>query len=219
MKTQIIVLLSLFAAISSVRAIPLVTYSFTGSSGSEVSLAPDAQPANASASSMTRGSGLTTSAAVDTFSSSSWTTFASIDVNDYYAFSLTPDAGSSLTLTQLVLDERRSGTGIRNWSVRSSLDSYGADIATFAVPDNDLTRTGQAINLSALFANLTSVLDFRIYGYGAEGSAGTWRIDNVKVEGSTQLLPAVPDTGTTAVLLSIPLLGLFTLRRLTIRPV
>jgi hypothetical protein len=124
-----------------------------------------------------------------------------------------------MTLTQLVLDERRSSTGIRNWSVRSSLDSFASDLHEFSVPDNDSTRTGQTINLSSLFADVAEGIEFRVYGYAAEASGGTWRIDNVKLEGSVQPVLAVPDGGSSAILLALPLLGLWTLRRLSTRTV
>ena len=215
MKSWILLLHLVVAAATPfpLRAVPLVTYSFNGSTGSETSFPADAQPTGASASFMTRGSGLTASGAAGAFSSSGWTTGVSTDPNDYYAFALTPNAGFSMTLTQLMLDEKRSLTGIRNWVVRSSLDSFSSDLATFSVPDDDLTRTGQTINLSASFASLTSVTEFRIYGFGAEGAAGTWRVDNVKVEGSTKLLSSVPETGSTALLAVVSFLGLFAFRR------
>jgi hypothetical protein len=179
MKTKFLLLLSLAAASLSVQAIPLVTYSFPNSAGSEASFPADAQPANATASTMTRGTGLTPTAAAGAFSADSWTTAASIDANDYFTFSLNPNAGFSMTLTQLILDERRSGTGIRNWSVRSSLNSFSSDLAVFSVPDDTATRTLQTIDLTAAFTGLTSLLEFRIYGYAAEGPTGTWRIDSV----------------------------------------
>lgn len=90
-----------------------------------------------------------------------------------------------MTLTQLRLDERRSGTGIRTWSVRSSLDAFATDLAVFNVPDDTNTRTDQTINLGAAFMNLTSSVEFRIYGYLAEASGGTWRVDNIDIDGST----------------------------------
>jgi len=213
MKLKMIAFLSLVSATMSANAIPLVTYTFTGSAGSEPSFAPEAQPANANASSMSRGTGLTPTSAVGAFSSSGWTLGSILDVNDYYTFSVSPDFGFGLTLTQLILDERRSSTGIRGWSVRSSLDSFASDLATFSVNDDELIRSGQTINLSTLPANLTSLVEFRIYGYSAESSGGTWRIDNVKLEGTVQSLASVPDTGATALLLLAPVLGIFIVRR------
>jgi hypothetical protein len=176
----------------------LITYSFTGSSGNEASLAPDSQTAHLTASNITRGSGLNTASGAGTFAASGWTLGNSPDANDYFSFTLTPESGYVLSLTQLILDERRSLTGIREWSVRSSLDGFSSDLATFAVPDNDATRTGQTISLSAaLFGQLDTPIEFRIYGYSSEQSGGTWRIDNLMVDGSvtaSTTAATVPDS-------------------------
>lgn len=161
----------------------LINFSFNGSAGDEVSLAPDAQPAHLTISSMTRGSGVIASGAAGTFSAKSWTTGNTADLNDYFSFSITPQAGYELSLTSLILDEQRSGTGIQSWAVRSSLDSFVSDLGTFSVPDNTSLRSDQTTTLDASFNSITSAIEFRIYGYEAEGNAGTWRLDNVRLEG------------------------------------
>jgi hypothetical protein len=178
----------------------LITFSFTGSSGNEASLAPDAQPDHLSVSDLIRGSGLSAASGAGTFSASGWTTGTALDPNDYFAFSITPEIGWTMTLTDLLLDERRSLTGIHEWSVRSSLDGFASDLESFAVPDNDLTRANQSLLLPGLlFSDLTSAVEFRIYGFGSESASGTWRIDNVRVEGTMTLVStgdgtAVPET-------------------------
>lgn len=168
----------------------IVTFSFTGAAGNESSFAPDVQPTNAVVSSMVRGSGITAGTNANTFSASGWTTNATIDLDDYYQFTITPNANVTLSLSSLTLSERRSLTGIRKWEVRSSVDGYTSTLGTiFSVPDDDLTRDNQIINLPATtsFTASTSAITFRIYGYEAEGSSGTWRIDNVKLFGTVTL--------------------------------
>ncbi len=180
-------------SVTAASAQPLVTYSFTGAAGNEVTFPPDAQPANATASDVSRGPGLTPSSNANTFSATAFTTEATPDLaNDFYELTVTPNAGFELDLTELQLDERRSSTGIRNWEVRSSLDGYGAALATFAVPDDDLTRSNQSIALGAEFQDLAATVTFRIYGYASESGAGSWRIDNVEVYGTV-----IPTSGTT----------------------
>jgi len=97
-----------------------------------------------------------------------------------------------MTLTRLELDERRSGTGIRNWQIYSSMDNYVTALGTFSVLDDTSTRVDQGVNLVA-FTGLSSPISFRIYGYNAEAAGGTWRIDNVELSGS---LTAVPEAST-----------------------
>ena len=170
----------------------IVVFSFNGAAGNELTLAPDAQPTFATVDSMSRGSGLTASSSAGTFSSSAWTTGSSPEVSDYYSFSITPIDGTLLTLSSLTLDERRSSTGIRDWSVRSSLDNFAADLSHFTVPDDANTRIDQATQLGSSFQSILAGLEFRIYGYNAESGAGTWRIDNVKLSGSYSF-SAVPE--------------------------
>lgn len=170
----------------------IVSYSFTGAVGNETSVSPDQQPPGATAGSFTRGSGLNASAAADAFSASSWST-GGLALDDYFTFSLTPHSGYEVTLTELQLDERRSGTGVRDWVVRSSLDEFTVDIGTvFSVPDSSATRTDQTVSLvGGTFDQIGGPIEFRIYGYHAESAAGTWRLDNVELFGTLTPVPEV----------------------------
>jgi hypothetical protein len=160
------------------------TYSFDGSAGNETTLPADAQPDDATLSVMSRGAGVNPSTAGGAFSANGWSTGA-LDTTDYFEFTLTPDSGFAATLTSLVFDERRSGTGPRDIAVRSSLDSFATDIITFNVPDNTSTRE-QTVSLGSSFEDLEGDTTFRIYGYNAEGGTGTWRIDNVVLSGTIE---------------------------------
>ena len=185
------------AGLQCAASAQLVVFSFDGASGNESMFAVDSQPANGVVSAMRRGSGVNPSSGSGAFSSRSWSTNNAIDLTDYYRFSITPNDGYQLDLTSLELDERRSGTGIRQWSVRSNLDNFDSDLSPspFSVPDNTATRTEQRISLNANdFSRLRTEVEFRIYGYQAERSTGTWRIDNVKLAGQIALVPE-PNSG------------------------
>jgi len=168
--------------VTIVHASQLGIYTFTGSAGSETTFPVDAQPGNAVFSSMSRGAGITASAGAGTFSATAWS-LGALDATDYFEFSITPDGGFSVTLTNLAFSERRSNTGIRDISIRSSLDSFAADIATINVPDDDQTRN-QVVPLGAAFADQSGIVTFRFYGYTAEAAGGSWRVDNVALFGS-----------------------------------
>jgi hypothetical protein len=181
-------LLSLLLFIPFIGFGQLVTFSFTGSVGSETSFPPDAQPSNTVVSNITRGSVPTASNNSNTFSSTNWPT-GGLDANAYYEITLTPNVNSTLSLSSLVLTERRSGTGIRDWQVRSSVDNFASSLGTFAVPDDTNDRNGQTTTFPANsnFTARTTAITFRIYGYTSEASGGSWRLDNVVFNGTSTL--------------------------------
>lgn len=160
----------------------LATYSFNNAAGDEATLPADAQPINASFSPMSRGAGVTPSAGAGSISATGWS-LAALDATDYFAFTVQPASGFQVRLDSLVLDERRSGTGIRDWSVRSSVDNFATDLITVNVPDDTNTRVNKKVTLPASFAARTGAVEFRIYGYNSEAVAGSWRVDNVRTYG------------------------------------
>ncbi len=197
------------AGLQCAASAQLIMFSFDGASGNEATFAVDSQPANGMVSAMSRGNGVNTSSGSGDFSARSWSTNSTIDLTDYYRFSIAPNDGYQLNLTSLELDERRSGTGIRQWSVRSNLDNFASDLSPspFSVPDNTATRTEQSIPLSsASFSQLRAEVEFRIYGYQAERSTGTWRIDNVKLSGQIALVPE-PNSGWIGMSMALLALG------------
>lgn len=160
----------------------LCSFSFTGAAGDEATFAADVA-IGITAPIMSRGSGVAGNAAANAFSSTGWSTGAVILAADFYTFTVTPSANGSVSLVQLKFDERRSSTGIRNWALRSSLDGFAANIAAASVPDDTATRT-QTVTLPAAFLNVSTPIEFRLFGFGSEAEAGTWRIDNVIVSGA-----------------------------------
>jgi len=166
----------------------LAKWSFTGQLGDQVGTPVTTIDASVqSASGITRGGGVAVSTTANSMNSSGWTTNGSIDAGDYYEFTITPAAGMILNIDTLYLAERRSGTGIRNFELRSSLDSYGTTIGTaVAVPDDTNTRQ-QVLALGSGFDSVSSAVTFRLYGYASEASGGTWRIENNTVKGGLVL--------------------------------
>jgi len=164
----------------------LAVFFFNNAAGNEVTFpASFSATGLASVPAIGRGSGLTATLGAGAFNASGFTLTAVLDPTDYFTITVAPAAGRTLSLRRLELDERRSATGIRNWSVRSSLDGFATDLGTFAVPDDTNTRSNQQIPLGAAFQNLAAPVEFRIYGFTAEGSGGTWRVDNVELYGFT----------------------------------
>jgi cysteine-rich repeat protein len=162
----------------------LVAFTFTGANGNEASrFAETVNPLLTSPVTFTRGSGLTGANAMNTFSSSQWTADTMIDADDYVEFTVGPMAGNMMTLMKLKFGLQRSSTGPDAWAVRSSLDTFAADIQTGALTAVT-TLVPFSVTLGAAFANLTAPVTFRIYGYHAGASGGTLRQDNVSVVGT-----------------------------------
>jgi endonuclease I/endonuclease/exonuclease/phosphatase family metal-dependent hydrolase len=170
---------------------------------------PASNDANITASSVSEGSGLgsigfaTGNGSPTARTANSFTTATSVDADDYYEITLTPNSGYEIDFTSFSFDERRSGTGIRNWAVRSSLDSYASDISSGSVPDDTNFRT-QTVDLSGTtYQGINAAITFRIYGYGAEAGTGTWRIDNLTVSGTVNSTGASSDKDITAFKINI----------------
>lgn len=167
---------------------PLGGYGFVGNNNSTDSWPADAQPANGSFSAFYRGPGVkkpTTPGTLGAFVSSNWTLTATKNDSDYYQFSVKPAAGYVFRLDSVLLNERRSNTGIRTWAVHTSRDNYATAVKEFAVPDDNLTRNNQKTEFTgASFSNITDSVGVRFYGYASEAAAGTWRVDSVRVFGA-----------------------------------
>lgn len=215
--------LALVAVLLCALAVPVLatatpftaTYTFTGSPGNQASEPVDLNPLGATFADITRGSGLTAVAAANSINSSGWS-LGALDANDYYQFIATPDANHQMDLTSLAFSERRSGTGIMTFEIRTSLDAFSSSIYTFATPDNLEVRR-HTVALGPAFEDLTAPITFRFFAYEAGTAAGTWRLGvsggpdnpngfaaNLQVAGD---LTAVPEPAT-LLLLSLGLGGI-----------
>lgn len=113
----------------------------------------------------------------------------------YLQFSISPNAGYQLDLTNIILTIRRSntgspaGSGPTSWSLRSSLDGYSTDIAANSLTHNYNNYT---VTLGSSFINLYSTVTFRLYGYNTNvASGGTSRlvVNNISIDGLGTVLP------------------------------
>jgi Bacterial Ig-like domain/Ig-like domain CHU_C associated/Secretion system C-terminal sorting domain len=99
----------------------------------------------------------------------------------YFEFTLTPAAGYTVNLSALNFGTRATATGPQAYSVKTSFNSFGADIATGTIANN--STWSLKTNTTAVTSASGTPLVVRIYGYGGAGSpsAGTanWRIDDL----------------------------------------
>ncbi len=126
-----------------------------------------------------------------------------INAGKYYEFKVKADTRVLMSLTGITFDFKRDSAGARTYAVRSSKDNYTANLSASITPANpnlsvqtgnvffsnyDSINTNQAgskITLSgASFTGVTDSITFRIYGYNAESTSGTFGIDNVVLTGT-----------------------------------
>ncbi len=131
-----------------------------------------------------------------------------INTAKYYEFSVYPEWGQQMTLTDITFDVARDAEGPRTYSVRSSVNGYSADIPALITPPNtDLAvqsstiffyaedstdfETGSKVTLSGAAYKSYDPITFRIYAWNAEDNTGDFIVDNVKVGGTFGLLEDV----------------------------
>ena len=127
----------------------------------------------------------------------------SIDTAQYYEVTVTPNSGYTIDLTSITFSVQRSGSGIRTYAVRSSIDNYANNLTATIVPANanlsfqagdvffwnfDATTSNQNGSTVTLggpgYTNVGTAVTFRFYGWNAEAGSGTFSIDNVIINGS-----------------------------------
>lgn len=213
-KQAILSLVTALCTVSYAHAAVVAEYDFTNTR-----LSTDTE-LNSSASSFANGSGFNTSTyytsspsstlnpslpTVSTITDGTSATTAKT-ANDYYEFTLTPNAGYNASLTDLKLDFASYGSGgSRSFAVFSSIDSFATSIGTANASGTSFATT--TISLSAAsFQNLTSAVTFRIYIWDDQNNSGKGSLlDNVILDGT---LAAVPEPSTWAMMgLGAGLLG------------
>ena len=148
----------------------------------------DVQPANATFNSF-NSVGTTCTPAANVFNNSGWNTTGTIDLTEYNTFTIKPADCYELNLTSLSFLHRTSGTGGNpTVTVRSSLDNFTTDVftATIAVAN---TNENVMNALPAAFTNITDSVTFRFYITNIGQAGSTYRMDNVKLNGSIDALP------------------------------
>lgn len=182
------------------HAVTIASYDFNGLTGGEATLAAASMDENITAGSISRGAsygvyaaafstnGLGTRPGFDSSNTvflSNYTLSTAVANDAYFEFTLTPDAGYSITIDSLTLGSRRasSGTGPNFFGVRTSLDGYTADIVTgvSTTGAGGNVSTVQTANFGSNLQNITSTVTVRMYGYArsaSNSSYGIWVITN-----------------------------------------
>ncbi len=125
-----------------------------------------------------------------------------LDTQKYYEFSVTPKKNGLLTIDQIKFKTYRDSNGVKSFAVRSSIDNYASNLS-LSTSNVQITRiVGNAGYIKSDTARwfLTTVktsskdfqdlttnekVTFRIYGWNAEKTNGSFGIDSLVVTGKT----------------------------------
>lgn len=148
------------------------------------------------------------------FAFTNWTTgaadgetdYANLDpntpLNKYYQFTVSPLNTHYATISGLVFKVARNATGIRTFVVRSSANNYGTNLPVtvtdpaLSVQANNVVffnndEAVQAVDITIALPNTDMYNDrdtpitFRFYGWNAEDAAGTFELDDLAVNGTS----------------------------------
>ncbi|HMP22226.1 MAG TPA: T9SS type A sorting domain-containing protein [Ferruginibacter sp.] len=135
--------------------------------------------------------GVTANAANDRFNASNWPTAASVDLNKYFSFTMTSNAGYAIDFINFSYTMQRSATGPQTFAVRSSVDGFATNIAT--ITETGTTEVLKNVSLTAAaYQNISSPITYRIYGYSASGGGGTFSINSFIFTGNLRVLCPTP---------------------------
>lgn len=133
-----------------------------------------------SASGISRGAGIAGEAGPNSYNASGWGS-PSMNPNDYFEFTLSPDAGYDMDFTYFSYNSQASAAGPLNFSVRSSLDGFTTDLGPGAPTSATIDLTGPG------FQNISTPITFRIYAWGAPLESGTFSINDFTFSALTPL--------------------------------
>jgi hypothetical protein len=168
----------------------ILTFDFNSIAGSEATINSNTNNPGITASSITRGSGLTASGNGNRFNATNWavTSIANaIAGNDYMEFTITPAATCNFSVSSISIQLQRSSTGPRAIALRSSLDAFAANLdAEYSIVDNTSTQT---FTFSFTQSNISTATTYRFYMYaeaaGGSGGIGDGAGNDLIVNGTT----------------------------------
>lgn len=194
-----LLLFGMIVATTAARA-QLVVFNFTGTSPGQNTpwTTTSTLASGITLTGWTLGS-VTGSATNNRFTATGWSTGSTFSAassgNDYITFSITPTSGNQLSLSGATVTYtlQNSATGPDFYSVRSSVDSFGSDLsASSAALDATgtlTTSTSLTLPSSVAYTGLTGAVEFRIYGWGATATGGTFSVNAWSMTGEVSAVP------------------------------
>lgn len=190
------------------------SFSFAGDPGTQLQDPVATQPTGFTVSPLIRGSGVNPAPSQNSFTADQFydagdtnvagtgngtfgTLAEAIAQNEYFSFTITPDAGFQFTLDSITLTAKRLGQGPSLYQLYAG--TPGAAGSTFFAISTEQTVTAntgiRTITLTGL-TNVTTATEIRLYGYQSAGAgvdqSGLILQDALAGTGSFQPVPAPP---------------------------
>jgi hypothetical protein len=181
----LVCLIPLLVLTHSASAVPLTAWNFAANNGNEPSVNSTFVAPGFQTTAITRGGFQSPQISPGSFSNASWP-FNPVP-DGFFQFSISPLAGTTYTITDILFEFVNQVQGPVTWLLRSDADGYVSNLETwFASP----THTS-ILPATTDFQNLTTARSFRLYGLNSSGGgAGLTRLD---INGSPRA-STVPET-------------------------
>jgi len=162
-------------------AATIVDFDFTGEPGNQVSTDAVFVDGNLqSPVTISRGPGIDPFFNTNSINSEGWTTSGDPfpdGEDDYYTFTITPDPGLQVTITEIFIDQQASASGPNAMEVRESTTGFG-----FTLPFSNISPPA-TITIPFSFGS-TDPIEIRIYGYAAGGESGRYFLNDIVISGT-----------------------------------
>jgi PKD repeat protein len=127
----------------------------------------------------------------------------SIDLNKYYETKVVVTGNNLMNVTNIIFKAQRSDDGVKSIAIRSSKDNFSNNITLTTnnnvickIKDKSVYIEADTTRFFKLTANITNITDidnndtitFRIYGWNAETSNGTFIVDSLFISGKTGII-------------------------------
>jgi hypothetical protein len=109
----------------------LLSFDFAAIAGDEATSNSTGNSTGMATSTISRGAGLTSSPNAERFNATGWAVSNianAVSGNDYMEFTITPNAGFQFSVTSILFQIQRSGTGLTAVALRSSIDNYSSNL-------------------------------------------------------------------------------------------
>ena len=207
-KISLLSALLLFVTITFAQTNFTATYNFAGNETDVVSFAYNGDTYEGITPQPLLKLGVTSTGSTNNFRAKEWPLGATsesdvftgvIDLEKYIGFSIEPVAGYTFTITSIKFGLGRSATGPRQFEWRGNADGFASALSTYEALNTSLTNVdgvltcpdansnwlNNTLTPGAVYQNLSTTAEFRLYAYNSELNGGTAGLQgNLIIEGT-----------------------------------